>query len=480
MLSSKYILDLEGRSRFEHRWLFDRCREVQASPDGHLDIWAREHFKTTIISFGLTIFDILNDPEVTIGIFSDTRPLAKRVLRQIKVEFETNEVLKSLFPDILWMDAKEAKANTKWSEDEGICVKRKTNPAASTVEAWGLVDGQPTGKHFKKRIYDDVVTEDNVTNPEQMDKTLKAWELSVNLGSEGGIARYIGTRYHFNDLYHEIQKRKEASPRVYPALIPATPEGNSVLFSQDYIMAKYRAMGAITFSAQMLCNPVAADNLGFNPADVQFYSNSPQEERLGKTVYLLCDPANEKKRDSDYTAMIVIGLGHDHNYYILDLYRDRMGLHERANLLMQLHERWKPYEVRYEKYGMQADVEYIRLLQSQRRYRFPIIEVGGNVRKEDRIRRLVPLFKDHRFYFPEEIYHTDYQGRRSNLVEEFIEEELSSFPVGLHDDMLDSMSRICEPELKLLWPKHANYWKRANPNAWDYTPPKVEVSWMGA
>src|SRR5688572_1025195 len=87
------------RPDLDRKWLFDRCREVQRDPDWHLDLWAREHYKSTIITYGKTIQDILashgEDPlpewkgtEVTVGIFSHTRPIAKQFLRQIKVEFE--------------------------------------------------------------------------------------------------------------------------------------------------------------------------------------------------------------------------------------------------------------------------------------------------------------------------------------------------------------------------------------------------------
>ena len=90
-----------GRKDCDNDWVRERCIEVQADPDGYLDLWAREHYKSTIITFGLTIQNILNDPEITIGIFSHTRPIAKAFLKQIKREFETNDTLKGWFPDIL-------------------------------------------------------------------------------------------------------------------------------------------------------------------------------------------------------------------------------------------------------------------------------------------------------------------------------------------------------------------------------------------
>ncbi len=98
---------------------------VQANPNGYLDLWAREHFKSSIITTALTIQDILcthgNDPidesgECTIGIFSHTRPIAKAFLRQIKGELEKNDFLKRMFPDVLFKHPE--KESPKWSEDE--------------------------------------------------------------------------------------------------------------------------------------------------------------------------------------------------------------------------------------------------------------------------------------------------------------------------------------------------------------------------
>ena len=428
-------------------WLYARCREVEASPDSHLDLWAREHYKSTIITFGLTIQDILREPDTTIGIFSHNRPGAKAFLRQIKNEFETNDDLKALYPDILWVNPQ--KESPKWSEDEGIVVKRQKNPKEATVEAWGLIDGMPTGKHFVELIYDDVVTESSVNTPDMMAKTTDKLRLSYSLGVEGGIRRFIGTRYHFNDSYRELIEAGTAHPRIYPATQNGEANGEPVLLSRESLAKKRRDMGIYIFGCQMLLNPKADSTQGFLEEWLERWA---PDDGAGLNKYILRDPASSKKEHADYTVDWVIGLGPDENYYVLAVYRDRLNLTERTNRLFELHRKWKPLEVRYEEYGLQADIEHIEAEQNRIKYRFKITKVAGQTRKEDRIKRLIPLFENHRVILPRSFHITTADGEMKDMIHEFVETEYKAFPVPIHDDMLDALARIAEPGMPLQWP----------------------------
>lgn len=441
------LVDILRRPDLRHDWIYDRCREVEESPDEHLDLWAREHYKSTIITFGLTIQDILRDPEETFGIFSNSRPLAKGFLRQIKQELEDNEKLKTLYPDTLWANPK--KDAPKWSEDEGIVVKRHGNPKEATVEAWGLIDSMPTGKHFGKLIYDDVVTETTVNTPDMMKKTTEKLRLSYSLGSEGGARRWIGTRYHYNDSYRTLTIDGTATPRSYPATINGKPNGEPVLLTRESLAKKRRDMGIYIFGCQMMLNPKADESQGFRNEWLESFDLNPGR---GLNKYILVDPASSKKDDADYTAIWVIGLGPDENYYALEIIRDRLNLTQRADTVIRLHRKYKPLEVRYEEYGLQADIEHIESEMKLRQYRFKIKKVGGKTAKPERIKRLVPLFESHRIYLPASFHITTADGETKDMVHEFIEHEYKAFPVPLHDDMLDSLARIAEPDMPLKWP----------------------------
>src|SRR5262245_25080450 len=53
-------------------WLYERCREVEAAPDDRLDLWARDHYKSTIIIWRV-IQEILREAENHVGLFTLSR-----------------------------------------------------------------------------------------------------------------------------------------------------------------------------------------------------------------------------------------------------------------------------------------------------------------------------------------------------------------------------------------------------------------------
>jgi hypothetical protein len=399
-------------------WLFERMREVQAEPNDHLDLWAREHYKSTVITFALTLQDILRDPEITVGIFSYNRPTSKAFLVQIMRELQDNKYLKWLYPDVLYADPRME--SPKWSEDGGIIVKRKGNPKESTVEAWGLVDGQPTGRHFMLRVYDDVVTRESVTTAEQIKKTTDAWDLSENLGvspDRGGKVRYIGTRYSLNDTYAEMIRRKAVTPRLYPATHNGRFDGEPVFLSKPTWEKMLRIRSRQIIAAQQLQNPMADEDATFRPEWLRSYEIRPRT----LNVYIMADPSKGRSAESDNTAMAIVGIGANGAKYLLDGVCHRMTLSQRWIYLRGFYRKWSAMPgvqhvgVGYEWYGAQSDDEYFEeqmLLDNKKGVKNAIFDIEelswvreGGQSKRERVERLEPDFRNSRFYLPYGVLH---------------------------------------------------------------------------
>lgn len=430
--------------------VYKLCRMVEYAPDGYLDLWGREHYKTSIITFAGSIQEIINNPEITIGILSFTKPIAKGFLKQIMRELENNELLKKIFPEIFWADPKKQsrKSGFSWSADYGITVKRKGNPKEATIEAYGLTDGQPTSRHYALIIYNDVVTRDTVKTDSAIDNTTDAWELSQNLtSSENPRAWYEGTLYHSRDTYAVIRDRRAAIPRIVPVTEDRTETGRPTMYSREWVRRKRRDMGAYTFSCQMLLAPQRAGAMNFSEEWIRYW---PAANYKNMNIYLLVDPAKSKKQAADFTAIAVIGLGADGKKYVIDMYRDRMTLNERTNIVFHLENKYSPFMIFYEEYGLQADIEHIEYVMNERNYRFTVQPLGGQVAKFDRIMRLQPDFENGIWYFPQTLTKVSTGGDRYDVVADFIHREYNEWPVPTHDDMLDILSRVYD--IPLLYP----------------------------
>ena len=125
--------------------------------------------------------------------------------------------------------------------------------------------------------------------------------------------------------------------------------------------------------------------------------------------------------------------------------RDRLNLVERGNAMFRIAKKHNPAEVRYERYGIMVDVSYI-LERQKSEGSFRIVEVAGNMSKNDRIERLIPWFESGRIRLPIQLPYKRVDGTDTDLVSEFIEEEYENFPNSRFRDMLDALSRLCEIE----------------------------------
>jgi phage terminase large subunit-like protein len=448
-----YICDLKFMISPEHntQWLYERCREVEANPDDCLDLWAREHYKSTIITFGKTLQDILIDPEQTFGIFSYSKENAAKFTKQIKEQLESNQELKYLFDDVLY-DKPQSQA-AEWT-DSSFIVKRRGRPKEPTVMACGLLKGMPTGMHFGKRIYDDIITEDMVGTPDMIKKITDRFRNSTNLGRLGGTQRLIGTRYHLFDSYRQIMKDGIVETRTHAATSDGSDDvTKSVFMPIAALRKKRREQGPYIFGCQMLQDPKADNQMGFAEEWLQYWD---AENLANMNFMILVDPSSGRHNKTDYTSMWVVGKGGDENYYVCDIIRARLNLTGRCDVLFTLHRRYRKHgEVRvgYEQIGMQADIEHFKYVMDQQNYRFKITELGGIASKEARINRLHPIFEQNRIFLPRRCLKKITEGgqvQTVDMVQTFLEEEYLSYPVLDHDDMLDSLSRIEDEDMKKL------------------------------
>ena len=303
-----------------HPWWIQCCKDIQEGPVSNtLDLWHREAGKTTIITQGETIRRILINPEERIGIFSYSRPAALSILRGIKQILEGSTLLKACFPNVLYQEPKTQAE--KWSETDGLIVQRKGFYKEATLEAWGLVEGMPTGKHFSGRVYDDVVTADLVNSPEVMAKLKDSFDMSQNLGTIDGWHKVIGTTYHHEDLLVGLRNRVTASgrpvytTRVKPATTDGTPNGPSAYLPEERL-AELRINRQMFFSQQLL-DPTPQGTQKLDKELLIEVSPAQVPERLYK--FMAIDPAGERrsdKRQGDSWALVVAGV---------EPYRDDLG-----------------------------------------------------------------------------------------------------------------------------------------------------------
>ena len=332
--------------------------------------------------------------------------------------------------------------------------------SAGAVTAVGI-GGSITGKGGHLIILDDYCK----NREEAESKTLrdKLWEsfsddLMTRVNSPAAIVIVCATRWHTDDIVgriYEAMKNDPDYPRFESLIFPARKPGKDgwdILFPELYTKEWYDArraqLGSYSAAALLDCNPVTDAMKTFKPEWLNYYDKPPARDRMN--VYTFVDGANSKKEQADFTTMWTLGYAQDQNIYVLDLVHDRLSLTERTDELFRIQRDPKlhPSTTFFEQVGAMSDVAHIQDIQNRDGWHFPIIPLNHRAPKENRIRSLVPDFENGRIWFPRTLHKKHVDGTVHEEISEFVESEYDSFPACRHDDELDPLADINDPEVR--------------------------------
>lgn len=309
-----FVYFVMKHSLANHPFVVEACKEIEDEKGDSLEVWARDHLKTSIISIARQAQKVLQDPERRIGLFSASRPLAIKIQNAIKNLFESPFLI-SCFPDILWRDA--SKEAPKWTEspEGGLIVKRQGIYKEPTISSWGLVEGMPTGDHYTDLVFDDIVTQDFQT-PEIMQKVCDNFDMAENIGTRNRQLTVIGTFYKHDDPLNYIKNKVDVESgvplfkmRKKPATVDGTFNGKSVFLPERSLKIK-RSGNVYFFMCQQLLDPTPRGKEKLNRDRLIQVSRKQLPTRLYKFMLIdgAGDAGKQKSRAADAWALMVVGV----------------------------------------------------------------------------------------------------------------------------------------------------------------------------
>jgi len=445
-----------GRSWFDHPWLFGRCRELQMEPDGKLDLWPRFHFKTSLITQALTLWDFLLNPDLKVGIGTykiDTT--GEAMVQQLRTECERNEKMKWHFPYVFWADPE--RESPEWMKDS-FRFRQTGNSREPSVMIFSVIGALPTSFHFDTIVLDDMVTERSIDSADAIERTTEGWRRTAGIGGDSTRRRMVGTHWAHNDTYRYVLDQGAADLRYHDVFLDdgKTP----VLRSYEWVhgdgtpqnLGQRLIMGPRNFAAQIRNKPSLGTVHSFEPAWLRYYERRPDELMSKMRRYLLIDTSASRSGDSDFNVLMVMGVmrGIPHpTFYLLDMAQDRMNLATMTDEIFRLAEKWKPSWSIIEQMGAARDIDHLRLAMPDRGFSFRLMAYDSKIPKENRIERLQLYFEQGRIYLPRNLFGLR-DGRKTDLVYAFVHEQYSVWtPSGGsdYDDVLDTLAMIAAPEL---------------------------------
>lgn len=342
----------------------------------------RDHGKSALLAYRVA-WALTKDPTLKILYISSTSNLAVKQLKFIK-DILTSATYRLYWPEMVNED--EAKRE-KWTEKE-ISVDHPLRKAEAIREPSIFTAGLTTnivGLHCDICALDDVVVAKNAYTETEREKVKEAYGYLSSVEGANALEWAVGTRYHPDDLYdvfingmridgdvdnslYEVFERQveTAGDGTGEFLWPRQRRTDGKEFGFDLdILRKKRTQyqNRLHFRAQYYNDP--HDMSEAEISNFQYYNPQFLNRRNGTwmfgdnrlSVVAAVDFAYSLSKKADWTAIVVLGVDGNQNYYVLEIdrFKGTKPSDYFKNILI-LHEKWGFRKIRMEITAAQAPI----------------------------------------------------------------------------------------------------------------------------
>ena len=318
--------------------------------DNQLVLLPRGHMKSKLAAYR-TAWYITNHPETTVLYVSATADLAEKQLYAIK------QIIDSPIYRRYWsnMIHPEEGKREKWAVAE-IAVdhphRKLEGIRDATCKAVGLTSNT-TGFHADIVVLDDIVVPSNAYSEDGREKVTNAYSQLASIENPGAEEWVVGTRYHPKDIYDTMINMKEthyddegdveSELEVYELFQRVVEIEGEFLWAKrtrkdgkafgfdakELARIKAKYIDTTQFYSQYYNDPNTTENARINSDNFQYFDKAALNVKDGDwyirdrklNIFAAIDFAFSLRRQADYTALVVVGVDHQANYYVLDIDR---------------------------------------------------------------------------------------------------------------------------------------------------------------
>lgn len=430
----------------------------------------RAHLKSHMVATWCA-WIITRHPEITILYVSATAELAMTQLYAVQ-NILASTVYQRYFPE--YVNPQEGKRE-KWSSTK-ISVdhpKRKKEAIRDATIATAGLTTNTTGWHADVIVADDLVVPENAYTEDGRESVSKKASQFTSIRNAGGFTMACGTRYHPVDIYDTWKNQVYDVYDDEGIVVDQSPvwDVQEYVVEIDGIFTWPRAVRddgkAFGFDLQTLARIKAeySDRVQFF---AQYYNdpNDPGSDRINRdkfqyynprllvkegsrwlyngqklNVYAAVDFAFSLSKAADYTAIVVVGLDCDGNYYVLDIDRFKTDKTiEYFKHISALHSKWRFQKLRAEvsvaqKVIVNAIKDYVR----KEGLRLSVDEFRPSKAEGTKEERIAAALEH--LYDNLQMWHQE--GGWTNVLEE---ELVLARPA--HDDVKDALASAVEIAIK--------------------------------